>query len=418
MSEPLLLTDEYVYGIAPDGKSAQAALDLVRNGSFRETRMVDGGSRLEARCKGSDPTPYLVRIDLRNRETPMTSCDCSSHKRPCKHALGLLFLAIRSPETFEGGDSVRAARRGTAPMESAVARKATPDPETAPADVEEALLQSILAEPEDDAARLIYADWLEEHGRPEQQPRAEFIRVQIALANLPANDPQVKALSKREKELWKTHKDDWLQALPELLRPKKTIRFHRGFYEELNLTTSTWSYLGVKLFARNPIFRLRLSGTVDRHRTGALAVIPDLARIRVLDLSGCHLETPRNTLQILFGTPFLSAVHRLEMRKASISSPDLGVLLASPLYGRLRHLDLAENAIGLEGARNLASVEQSQGLKELSLAHNPLDDAAARALAGSPHLVGLTRLDLRGIALKAKGRDALVERFGTRVLLD
>lgn len=43
------------------------------------------------------------------------------------------------------------------------------------------LLQTIRENPDQDAPRLIYADWLEEHG---QQDRAEFIRVQIRLAKV------------------------------------------------------------------------------------------------------------------------------------------------------------------------------------------------------------------------------------------
>jgi uncharacterized protein (TIGR02996 family) len=42
-------------------------------------------------------------------------------------------------------------------------------------------LQDIVAHPEDDTPRLIYADWLEDHGDPD---RAAFIRVQCALARL------------------------------------------------------------------------------------------------------------------------------------------------------------------------------------------------------------------------------------------
>lgn len=44
------------------------------------------------------------------------------------------------------------------------------------------LLSAILANPTEDSVRLGYADWLEEHDEPE---RAEFIRVQCALANHP-----------------------------------------------------------------------------------------------------------------------------------------------------------------------------------------------------------------------------------------
>jgi uncharacterized protein (TIGR02996 family) len=44
---------------------------------------------------------------------------------------------------------------------------------------ETALLAAIRAQPEDDTARLVYADWLQEH---DHAARAEFIRVQIDLA--------------------------------------------------------------------------------------------------------------------------------------------------------------------------------------------------------------------------------------------
>jgi uncharacterized protein (TIGR02996 family) len=44
------------------------------------------------------------------------------------------------------------------------------------------LLARVIADPACDAVRLVYADWLEENGQPE---RAEFVRVQVELANLP-----------------------------------------------------------------------------------------------------------------------------------------------------------------------------------------------------------------------------------------
>src|SRR5688572_3979360 len=48
------------------------------------------------------------------------------------------------------------------------------------------LLTDILEDPEDDAPRLVYADWLDEHASDESgHARAEFIRVQIELARLP-----------------------------------------------------------------------------------------------------------------------------------------------------------------------------------------------------------------------------------------
>jgi uncharacterized protein (TIGR02996 family) len=51
-----------------------------------------------------------------------------------------------------------------------------------------AFLQSIIEHPEDDAPRLVYADWLEEPG---QNERADLIRVQCQLAHLPSGDEQL-----------------------------------------------------------------------------------------------------------------------------------------------------------------------------------------------------------------------------------
>ena len=45
------------------------------------------------------------------------------------------------------------------------------------------LLDFIVANIEDDAPRLVYADWLEENGHA---ARAEFVRVQLQRARLPA----------------------------------------------------------------------------------------------------------------------------------------------------------------------------------------------------------------------------------------
>src|SRR5262249_29199298 len=55
-----------------------------------------------------------------------------------------------------------------------------------PVTPQDAFLRAILDAPDDDAPRLVYADWLDEHGETE---RAEFIRVQITLASLAEDSP-------------------------------------------------------------------------------------------------------------------------------------------------------------------------------------------------------------------------------------
>jgi uncharacterized protein (TIGR02996 family) len=64
---------------------------------------------------------------------------------------------------------------------------------------EKCLLATIWEEPHEDAPRLVYADWLEDHDR---SARAEFIRVQCQLALLEEEDetPQRSELLARESQ--------------------------------------------------------------------------------------------------------------------------------------------------------------------------------------------------------------------------
>jgi uncharacterized protein (TIGR02996 family) len=422
MADPVTLSEEYVYQIAPDGKSAQSAQELVRRGAFQAAKLSADGTRLDARCQGSEKTPYKVGVDLSDPDRPRTGCDCGSFKRPCKHALGLILLAVRSPEAFERAGAPAAPQkkgRGRRPadLEDVAVRKAEVKEQKVPADVGEALLQAILAEPEDEAARLVYADWLDENGGPAEQARAEFIRVQCELARLPEGDPRGKELRAREKALWTANRDPWQQDIPEELR-RKNVQFRRGFLEEVHLPPKVWARHGEGLFGRHPIHRVRLERTLNRKDAAAVAVNPYLARVRVLALVRCEFREPLQTLRILFATPFLSGLRRLEVRKSYFGSRELGVLAEGPLLGRLRELILEGNTLSPKAGQALGETDKVANLTELSLANNLLGDAGARALAASPHLGALRHLDLRGVRLGEGAKAALRERFGERVLLD
>jgi uncharacterized protein (TIGR02996 family) len=73
----------------------------------------------------------------------------------------------------------------------------------------EALFQAILEDPEDTGLRLVYADWLEEHGDAD---RAEFIRVQCRLEEMAEDDEAWPELEAREQYLLRQHAKGW-QAL-------------------------------------------------------------------------------------------------------------------------------------------------------------------------------------------------------------
>jgi uncharacterized protein (TIGR02996 family) len=129
----------------------------------------------------------------------------------------------------------------------------------------DSFLRDILDHPFDDAPRLIYADWLEDHG---EEARAEFIRVQCELARgvfpcectceyehgigCPAGRKIDLRRREREVEGWA---DEWARAIlpplasywmprrildsnPELTNP--VFAYHRGFVAEVTLPCAAW----------------------------------------------------------------------------------------------------------------------------------------------------------------------------------
>src|SRR4051812_5169077 len=87
---------------------------------------------------------------------------------------------------------------------------------------EAGLLAAILAHPDEDTPRLMYADWLQENGQPE---RAEFIRIQCS----PDAD---EVAEERAAELEELHGAKWLAGLSQF--PGAHWGFRRGFPEYLD----------------------------------------------------------------------------------------------------------------------------------------------------------------------------------------
>src|SRR5262245_31133795 len=95
-------------------------------------------------------------------------------------------------------------------------------------------LQAIADHPDDDRPRLVFADWLDEHGDAD---RAEYIRAQCDRARLGEDDPRFAALNQREEELMRRHRRDWLGERV----PADGIKFCRGFIAKI--TASLPDYL-------------------------------------------------------------------------------------------------------------------------------------------------------------------------------
>ena len=90
---------------------------------------------------------------------------------------------------------------------------------------EAAFLNQILSNPADDAARLVYADWLDEQGDPISLVKAGFLRAQCELARLPEKDEQRAALREQVRALALQLETSWLAVVSQLLVEKCEIRF-------------------------------------------------------------------------------------------------------------------------------------------------------------------------------------------------
>src|ERR1700731_4683476 len=83
---------------------------------------------------------------------------------------------------------------------------------------EQDFIRAIIANPTDDALRLVFADWLEERG----DPRGEYLRTQTALTGLPKKDRRYAGFKKRLQELRPS-------IDPESLAWFNTLRYRTAF---------------------------------------------------------------------------------------------------------------------------------------------------------------------------------------------
>jgi uncharacterized protein (TIGR02996 family) len=92
----------------------------------------------------------------------------------------------------------------------------------------DALFRAILEAPADDFPRLVYADWLQENGKPQ---RAEFIRLQCEAWHLCPQYATVTEARTAASRLYKDHLDEWHAELPAVPGVEWSDLFVRGFVD-------------------------------------------------------------------------------------------------------------------------------------------------------------------------------------------
>jgi uncharacterized protein (TIGR02996 family) len=311
-------------------------------------------------------------------------------------------------------------------------------------------LEAILAEPDDDAHRLVYADWLDEHGDAD---RAEFIRLQVEAARLPVWSARRRELAGREGELLQAHEREWAAPVGGQV---DRWRFRRGFVEKVTLSAVDFLRRGEQLFAAAPVrrinlhhvgalpdlvvhdapaqrrllallnrvaelevstgdFNYRLAGSLARERFtlrfpyllgDRLLALRDLQALpRLLALHLGRMPLTETAVEALVESPILESLTQLQTANGDL----VPRLLHSGRLGRLTSLRLAHVRVGDRLVDALVRAPVLARLTSLSLGHNGLTEAGIRTLVGAPAVHRLKSLDLSFNNLGAAGVRALAE---------
>jgi len=254
---------------------------------------------------------------------------------------------------------------------------------------EQAFLNAICAHPADDTARLVYADWLAEHG---QEDRGEFIRVQIEFERTPPttedDERRRKVLLNRRDALLKRHKAEWLAPFMPFV---KETAFERGFVQSLDVPANAFLENAEKWFALTPL---------------------TCVRITVVNLWDPATHSPMRWVEQLLSSPLLSRLESINLESLQLTAADLQPLAAHKDLSRLRELLLARNHLRSEGAALLANTPWLRHLESLDLCGNGISDSGARAIAQSAYLGGLTALRMSRNPIRDSAWSALENRFG------
>jgi uncharacterized protein (TIGR02996 family) len=250
-----------------------------------------------------------------------------------------------------------------------------------------AFLQAIAETPDDDAPRLVYADWLEEYGTSEaDRARAELIRAQCRAAALPPGDSARKKLEATARTLLRKHGKQWRQGLP---RWAAGATYERGFLRSVTASIEHFIRGAEALFAVEPVTSLDVGNNFTNQTHGeALAACPHLANLT-----------------------------RLRVVNGTMGDEGAEALAEAPHLAKLVSLDLENSDIGSAGVAALADSPHLANLEVLDLFNNRLREPAGRALAASPYLKKITSLQLGANWRWGAAGQALRERFGDAVRL-
>jgi uncharacterized protein (TIGR02996 family) len=199
----------------------------------------------------------------------------------------------------------------------------------------EALRRAIVADPDDDTPRLVYADWLDENRQPE---RAAFIRAQVEAARCEPFSPPARAAQERARQLLTAHRTAWTDHLADCV---VASGFDRGFVHHVTARGA----IPERVFDLEPVRSVMLvrHGTVEDLDFVPITPAFEGARLRQitrLDLGNVGL-IPEEGYK-LTESPHLAGLRELVLRANPLSPPWVADLIAGPQFPNLTALDVSD----------------------------------------------------------------------------
>jgi uncharacterized protein (TIGR02996 family) len=300
----------------------------------------------------------------------------------------------------------------------------------------DAFLQDILENPEDDAPRLIFADWLDEFGDEPDRARAELIRIQCRQDQ----EGPSRELKARVKQLRGAYIGRWLGSLTGV---GLSVEFRRGMVR-VGLSATKFLHphvqrIALEWFPRAGAHELHLCG--DLPDPSAVTASPVLAKVHTLHWSAWGLRD--EAVRLLVDSPHLGTLKFLQFKGPLLGDIGVGYLAASPHLQQLKGLALIDWARG-RGRITLAAAQVLLGgkylphlrdltlslppwvwdpqewqrvlnlpglarLRSLNLACDGMTNKNVRLLAACPYLTNLTHLNLSGNLLTTAGVEAVLD---------
>jgi uncharacterized protein (TIGR02996 family) len=322
-----------------------------------------------------------------------------------------------------------------------------------------ALLAAVKAEPDDDTAKLVLADWLQEQDHEADRARGEFLREAVRYHRMDAADPTRPDVLARLDVLWQRNYRGWLGPLPQA-----GFRFWGHASRSWLLTplidgaqlvaraavdvagSEAYAWVGGLTFDRltAPQFREFLSGPLFDSLIGLTfhgcnleaAAFAELgASSKARSLKSLEIVRAQATTSVLGWSVHLAGLRTLRFQSAEIRDDGFKALCDSPHLNELRALTVANdslsihsarafvdgtglpaltelniggtNRIGPDGTLILVANPRTDRLRKLNLWSNGIADYGVEAICNQKHMCNLTHLDVSGNLLTNRAAVAL-----------